>query len=221
VLTNGTDPMIRRLGEIDSLAARPYPVSFRISIDYADAARHDASRGMGNFAKSWRSLAELHARGFAVSLARQSDIGEDGAAMDRAFRGLFAQHGLPADTRIVSFPDFLPPGSDPAVRRITENCMTTYHDEESRRTFMCHFSKMVVKKEGRMRVYACTLVDDDESFDLGGSLAESLGKRIMLRHHRCYSCFAHGSSCSELGLGAKASRLRGGRDALPPARLDL
>ena len=118
--------------------------------------------------------------------------------MDRAFRELFAEHGLPGDTRIVSFPDFLPPGSNPSVRRITENCMTTHHDEESRRSFMCHFSKMVVKKQGRMRVYACTLVDDDEYFDLGGSLAESLGKRIMLRHHRCYSCFTYGSSCSEL-----------------------
>ena len=198
VLTNGTDPMIRRLGEIESLADRPYPVSFRISIDYAEAARHDAARGKGNFGKSWRSLAELHARGFAVSLARQSDSGEDAAAVDRAFHELFAEHGLPGDTRIVSFPDFLPPGSNPAVRRITENCMTTHHDEESRRSFMCHFSKMVVKKQGRMRVYACTLVDDDESFDLGGSLGETLGKRIMLRHHRCYSCFAYGSSCSEL-----------------------
>ena len=198
VLTNGTDPMIRRLDEIESLAARPYPVSFRISIDYADATRHDAARGKGNFAKSWRSLAELHQRGFAVSLARQSDIDEDGAAVNGAFRELFPEHGLPGDTRIVSFPDFLPPGSNPAVPRITEDCMTTHHDEESRRSFMCYFSRMVVKKQGRMRVYACTLVDDDESFDLGGSLAESLGKRIMLRHHRCYSCFAYGSSCSEL-----------------------
>ena len=31
------------------------------------------------------------------------------------------------------------------------------------------------------------------------ALAESVGKRIFMRHHRCYSCFAFGSSCSELG----------------------
>jgi hypothetical protein len=62
---------------------------------------------------------------------------------------------------------------------------------------MCAYSKMVVKKAGRMRVYACTLVDDDESYDQGGSLAESAGKRVMLRHHRCFSCFKYGSSCSE------------------------
>ncbi|MDG2315619.1 MAG: radical SAM protein, partial [Gammaproteobacteria bacterium] len=49
----------------------------------------------------------------------------------------------------------------------------------------------------KMRVYACTLVDDDKSYDLGHNLKESMKKRIMMRHHRCYSCFAFGSSCSE------------------------
>ena len=57
---------------------------------------------------------------------------------------------------------------------------------------------MVVKKDGRMRVYACTLVDDDEDYDLGGSLAESMSAEIRLRHQRCYSCFKFGASCSEL-----------------------
>jgi len=52
---------------------------------------------------------------------------------------------------------------------------------------------------GRMRVYVCTLVDDDPDNDLGDMLAGSLGIRVMLRHHRCYSCFRLGTSCSELG----------------------
>ncbi len=198
VLTNGTDPVLRRLGEIEALADQPHPVSFRISIDYAGRERHDASRGRGSYDKSWRSLAALHALGFKVSLARQSDHGEDSLAVAEEFRLLLERHGLPGDTRIVSFPDFLPPGSSPGVQRITEDCMTTYHTEESRQRFMCYFSRMVIKKTGRMRVYACTLVDDDESFDLGGTLGESIGERIMLHHHRCYSCFAYGSSCSEM-----------------------
>jgi hypothetical protein len=62
---------------------------------------------------------------------------------------------------------------------------------------MCAFSKMVVKKNGNMRVYACTLVDDDEEYDLGSTLKESLKERISMKHHRCYSCFAYGASCSE------------------------
>ena len=199
VLTNGTEPVLQRLAAIESLARLPHPLSFRISIDYADEARHDAGRGAGNWRRAWQCAAELHRRGFSVSIARQRDSGEDSAAVDLQFRELCLGHGLPGGTRIVSFPDFLTPGAHPHVPMISEHCMTAHHTGESRAGFMCHFSKMVVKKNGRMRVYACTLVDDDESFDLGGSLNEAEGVRVMLRHHRCHSCFAHGSSCSEIG----------------------
>ncbi len=199
VLTNGTDPVLKRLHQIETLIAQPHPVAFRISIDYPDQSRHDEGRGAGSFEKSWQGLRELSSRGFKVSVARQMEKDEDTETVEGLFRELFVQQGLPADMTIVAFPDFLTPGASADVPQITENCMTTYHTEETRRAFMCAFSKMVIKKNGRMRVYACTLVDDDESYDLGGTLADSLGKRIMLHHHRCYSCFAFGSSCSEIG----------------------
>ncbi len=198
VLTNGTEPVLQRLPAIETLAGLPHPLSFRVSIDYADEARHDAGRGAGNYRKAWQGLEELHRRGFKVSVARQRDDDEDTGVVDRVFRELCIRHGLPGDTHIVSFPDFLTPGAHPHVPAITEHCMTTFHTGETRANFMCHFSKMVIKKNGLMRVYACTLVDDDDSFDLGGSLSEAEGVRIMLHHHRCYSCFAHGSSCSEI-----------------------
>jgi len=198
VLTNGTEPVVRRMHQIETLAGTEHPIAFRISIDYPDAARHEAGRGAGSFALAWRSLRALHAAGFKVSLARQMDADEDAAVVDAAFRALFAEHGLPGNTTIVAFPDFLQPGSNPKVPFVTENCMTTYQTEATRREFMCAFSKMIIKRDGRMRVYACTLVDDDESYDLGGTLAEAMTQRVMLHHHRCYSCFAFGSSCSEL-----------------------
>lgn len=75
--------------------------------------------------------------------------------------------------------------------------MTQFHSEESRRSFMCAFSKMMVKQNGRMRVYACTLVDDDIEYDLGDDLAQALEQQISMKHHRCFSCFKYGSSCSE------------------------
>lgn len=198
VLTNGTDAVLKRLEQIATLRNQPQTIAFRVSIDYPDRDRHDAGRGAGNFDLAWKGLAALHELAFRVSLARQTDRDEDGAAVDAAFRELFAAHGLPHDLNIVKFPDFLTPGAHPKVPYVTENCMTTYQNEQSRHEFMCAFSKMVIKKNGRMRVYACTLVDDDESYDLGGTLAESLGQRIMLHHHRCYSCFAYGASCSEI-----------------------
>ena len=198
VLTNATHPLQRRLEDIRPLLEKPHPVTFRISFDYPDPERHDEGRGAGNFALSLKTMSELHRLGFGLSIARQRDAGEDEQSVDRRYRGHFRRAGVPADTRIVSFPDFLTPGSIAEVPHITRQCMTQYHDEESRSRFMCNFSKMVLKKDGRMRVYACTLVDDDEDYDLGGSLTEAMRARIMMKHHRCYSCFAQGASCSEM-----------------------
>jgi sulfatase maturation enzyme AslB (radical SAM superfamily) len=199
VLTNGTAPVLKRLRQIATLRAQPQPIAFRVSIDYPDRERHDAGRGIGTFEQSWAALEELHALGFKVSIARQIEKGEDAAAVADAYAGLLEEHELPRATPLVGFPDFLLPGAHPVVPSITEHCMTTYQTADTRRAFMCAFSKMVVKKDGRMRVYACTLVDDDPAYDLGGTLRESLHRRITLQHHRCYSCFAYGSSCSELG----------------------
>src|SRR5258706_10587112 len=122
---------------------------------------------------------------------------EDRASVDMAFRRLFRDFGLPEDLNIVAFPDFATPGSIVQVPFVTESCMTKHQTESSRREFMCAYSKMVVKRDGRMRVYACTLVDDDPAYDQGASLREALATRVMMRHHRCYNCFADGASCSE------------------------
>jgi len=198
VLTNGTDPVIKRLHQIQTLANSRHPISFRISIDWSDEHRHDAGRGQGSFTKALQGARALIEMGFSVSLARQSEADENTAAVDTAFRELLTAHDLPADMRIVPFPDFGVPDASPDVPAVTEDCMTRYQDEASRRAFMCAFSKMVIKKDGRMRVYACTLVDDDPDYDMGATLREAMQERVRMRHHRCYQCFAFGSSCSEL-----------------------
>jgi len=43
VLTNGTAPMIRRTQHLAQLRSATHPLSFRVSIDYADEAAHDAA----------------------------------------------------------------------------------------------------------------------------------------------------------------------------------
>jgi hypothetical protein len=172
-------------------------VKIRISLDYPDPDQHDRGRGPGNFAKALRTLGWLHEQGFEVSIARQRAKDEDVAAMDARFAPYLDQVKVPRDINIVSFPDFLGPNQTEEVPEITEDCMTRYHTEASRAAFMCNYTKFVLKKQGRVRIYACTLVDDDEDYDLGGNLAESLRPRVMLKHHRCFSCFAYGASCSE------------------------
>lgn len=197
VLTNGTEPVLKRLHQIATLKDAPHNVSFRISIDYPDAKRHDAGRGENSFEQAWQGLSELYKLGFNVSLARQMEVGEDKQAVDNQYRDLCKQHGLPDDLTIIAFPDFALPGSMPDVPFVTENCMTQYQNEASRMDFMCAFSKMIIKKNGDMRVYACTLVDDDEAYDQGSTLKESLIEPVSMKHHRCYACFAYGASCSE------------------------
>lgn len=198
VLTNGTEPLLNGLHQMESLANKPFPLSLRVSLDYPEPAKHDLERGRGNFNLALKTMHELHKQGFRISIARQGSAGEDVEAVNRAYRPYFKQAGLPENTHIVVFPEFHEPGTTPDVPSVTESCMTTYKTEAQRDDFMCSFSKMVVKQGGRMRVYACTLVDDDPDFDLGGTLAESMDVRVMLKHHRCYTCFSNGASCSEL-----------------------
>ncbi len=197
VLTNATNPLKMRLDDLAVLKNKPHTLNLRVSLDYPDPKKHDAGRGQGNFYLTLEILGQLHKMGFAVSIARQRAKGENIKAVDTLYQPFLKKYGLSLDTRIVSFPDFLSPGSNPQVPHITENCMTKYQTQETRDKFMCNFSKMVIKRDGKMRVYACTLVDDDPDYDLGPSLTEAMKIRVMLKHHRCYCCFAFGASCSE------------------------
>lgn len=197
VLTNGTAPFIGRKKEIFKLKDKRNPLSFRISLDSHIPEIHDKERGEGNFKRALDSLGEIFKEGFEVSIARQESEDEDTKKVNLAYQEHVKSRGVNKPINIVSFPDFQKPGSIPNVPYVTENCMTQYKDEKARSEFMCNFSKMVLKKDGKMRVYACTLVDDDPDYDLGGTLKESMEYRVMLKHHRCYSCFAYGASCSE------------------------
>ncbi len=197
VLTNGTKPLRENIEAIRKLIDKPNSLKFRISLDFPDPERHDEARGSGSFSAALKSLGELHRSGFAVSIARHREADENVAEVDALFLPFFKTAGLPSKTTIISFPELHKPGNHVEVPHITENCMTTYKDEHSRAMFMCAFSKMIVKIDGKIGVYACTLVDDDTDYNLSSSLTESMNIRVMLKHHRCYSCFSAGTSCSE------------------------
>jgi len=197
LLTNATEPLMNQFAQIIPLNDKPYPLNFRVSLDHPDPQKHDESRGKGNFKKALDTLGRLHREGFGVSIARHMLDGEDSTAVDKAYAPYFRQAGVPLDITIIKFPEFHTPGSLPNVPEITESCMTSYLTEAQRNGFMCHYSKMIVKEKGECGVYACTLVDDDDDYNLGRTLKEAMTERVMLKHHRCYSCFAYGASCSE------------------------
>ena len=197
VLTNATEPLMNQMGKVLPLLEKPHPLRFRVSLDHPDPVKHDESRGKGNFKKALDTLGRLYKEGFGVSIARLMLAGEDIKAVDRAYAPYFEAAGVPTDITIIKFPEFYLPGSLPQVAENTETCMTRYLTAEQRESFMCNFSKMIVRKDGRCGVYACTLVDDVVGYDLGSTLQEAMDQRVLLGHHRCYSCFASGASCSE------------------------
>lgn len=198
VLTNATEPLIKRLKQLNPLLKHQNKLHFRVSLDHFDAAKHDLGRGDGMFNLALEGLRALHDMGFSVSVANQMLTEFTLAETSQQFSKIFKQAGLPEDLHRVEFPDFHPPGLEIGTPEISANCMVTYQTEDLRRSYMCAFSKMVVKDKGRMRVYACTLVDDDPDYVLGETLTESMNESVSMKHHRCYSCFKYGASCSEI-----------------------
>jgi hypothetical protein len=186
------------------MSGKPNKLSFRISLDFPNIGKHNALRGEGMFETALETLSELYSAGFHVSVARRSEEGEKSEKVDAAYRPFFDSVDIPIETPIIRFPNLGLPSEALAkegrtgVPEITETCMSTAHTPESCLGFMCAFSRMVIKKEGQMRVYACTLVDDHPHYDLGSSLKEAADVRVMLCHPRCYACFNGGTSCSEL-----------------------
>lgn len=198
VLTNATEPLIKRLKQLKPLLRHQNKLHFRVSLDHFDASKHDIGRGAGMFDLALKGLRALHEMGFSVSVANQMLADSTPEETAQQFKVVFKNAGLPENLHRVEFPDFHPPGLDVETPQISANCMVTYQTEDSRRAYMCAFSKMVIKEKGKMRVYACTLVDDDADYALADTLTESMQQDVSMKHHRCYSCFKYGASCSEM-----------------------
>lgn len=198
VLTNATQPLHLRLADLEKLRHHGRRLKFRVSLDHPEAKWHDQGRGEGSFDRAIEGLAKLQELGFDTSVACQWPTGKEREDLESQYRSVLKGRVRLDELAFVFFPDFHPPGKDIKTPEITRGCMTRYHDEMSRASFMCSFSRMVIKRPAGLRVSACTLVDDDEQYDLSkGDLKEALETRVTLGHHRCFSCFSCGSSCSE------------------------
>ena len=198
VLSNGSEPLRRHLEQLRALqtgvaGGRLKALTIRISLDSPHRDKHDAERGPGRFDMALESLHLLHQAGITIAVARRSEDGEDAAATTAAYKELFAKNGLPADVPLVSFPNLR---NETKTPEISESCIRTYHTPETCAGFMCAHSRMLVKQDNRMKLYACTLVDDDPAYDFGSDLTTATSTRTLLRHKRCFSCFAAGVSCA-------------------------
>jgi sulfatase maturation enzyme AslB (radical SAM superfamily) len=188
ILTNGTAPLIKRVHQLQLLKQLPHMLSFRVSIDHPNEKLHDAERGWGNFRRAMDGIRLLYNAGFDVSIARHAKFNEDTRGVNARYSELLRKHDLPQDLKLAPLPELGRPG-------VQSNAILTQADlTNSSHPLMCATSRMVLKRDGQMRVYACALTDDDNRFDLAPSLAGSLTQNTSLGHQRCEQCVRIGVS---------------------------
>ncbi len=185
VISNGTAPLLKRLHQLQLLKQQQHGLSFLISIDHPDQQLHDTGRGWGNFQRAIEGLQLLHAQGFDIGIIRQSVVDEDVQAVLQNYRTLLRKAHLPEDIVIHALPDFGLPGIKNDDNRIamTEPVDASY--------LKCSHSRMLIKRDGQLRIHSCFFTDDDIRFDLGNSLEDAARTDVMPNHHRCRRCIQH------------------------------
>jgi len=185
VLTNGTAPMIRRSQHLAQLRSATHPLSFRVSIDYADEAAHDAGRGLRNFRKALQGLKLLFDAGFEVGITRRLQADEDSAATDARFRQIFTRNQLPRDLPIVALPELGP---------LRAAAIPGHASVPAPRAPMCTTSRTAQVLGDGIAFTPCPMVDDDPQFLIEGPLARACQQPVRPVHPRCELCRTIGIS---------------------------
>jgi hypothetical protein len=209
VLTNAMRPMQRPrvLRELLALKQRHgRRLRLRVSLDHYGPELHERERGPDTWAPAVAGLDWLVANGTAVSVAGRTCWDEPMPAARAGYAALFEARGWPIDAAdpasLVLFPEM---DARVDVPEITTACWDILH--KSPADIMCASSRMVVRRKGadRPAVMPCTLIAYDEAFEMGATLAESLGAdggnfeagAVKLNHPHCARfCVLGGGSCS-------------------------
>ncbi len=200
LLTNAMRPMMRpRVQEgIKGLIARfGDQLTFRVSLDHWSASFHDQERGEGGFEETCQGLDWLAAHGAKLAIAGRTLWGESHDASQAGFRTLVAERKWPIDVEtplsLVLFPEM---DARVDVPEITPSCWGILGVDP--KGLMCASSRMIVKRKGGAApvVLPCTLLPYEPAFELGETLAGSLG-HVRLNHPHCAKfCVLGGGSCS-------------------------
>ena len=199
VLTNAMKPMHKMKPALLGLLARHgRNLTIRVSLDHYGRTLHEKERG----ARSWKptidGLVWLAQSGFDVHVAGRRFSDETEAEVRAGYARLFAELGVAIDAAspvsLVLFPEM---DARVDVPEITTACWGIL--KKSPDSVMCASARMVVKRKGAERpaVVACTLLPYDPQFELGNTLAESVGA-VRLNHPHCAKfCVLGGAACSQ------------------------
>jgi hypothetical protein len=199
VLTNAMRPMHRMKPALLDLLARHGRgnLAIRVSVDHHERELHEEERGLRSWKPTIDGLVWLAEAGFDVHVAGRHFSNETDDEVRAGYAQLFARLGLRIDAgnpeTLVLFPEMDPTVDVP---EITTACWGIL--KKSPDSVMCASARMVVKRKGAPRpaVVACTLLPYDPQFELGGTLAESVGE-VRLNHPHCAKfCVLGGAACS-------------------------
>ena len=200
VLTNAMKPMMRpRVQNALLELQKDYQdqMTFRVSLDHFSPAGHDEERGDGSFEIALKGLNWLAENGFNQHIAGRAMFSESDAQARAGFGALIAKHGWKIDAAdpgaLMLFPEM---DEKVDVPEITTECWSILSIDP--RSMMCANSRMLVKRKGSKTpaLLSCTLLWDDEQFEMGNTLRESL-KPVQLNHPHCAKfCVLGGASCS-------------------------
>jgi uncharacterized Fe-S cluster-containing radical SAM superfamily protein len=199
VLTNAMKPMHRMKPALLALLARHgRNLTLRVSVDHYARTLHEKERGARTWKPTIDGLVWLTQSGFDVHVAGRHFSDETDEQVRAGYGRLFAELGVAIDAHspmsLVLFPEM---DARVDVPEITTACWGIL--KKSPDSVMCASARMVVKRKGadRPAVVACTLLPYDPQFELGNTLAESVGA-VRLNHPHCAKfCVLGGAACSQ------------------------
>ena len=198
VLTNAMKPMLKMKRPLLGLLERHgQKLTLRVSVDHYSRTVHESERGVRSWKPTIEGLVWLARAGFAIHVAGRRFTDEAEAEVRAGYARLFAELGVPIDAAdpvaLVLFPEM---DARADVPEITTACWGILN--KSPDSVMCASARMVIKRKGadRPAVVACTLLPYDPQFELGTTLADSLGA-VRLNHPHCAKfCVLGGAACS-------------------------
>ena len=166
----------------------------RITLESFISEDHDALRGRGTFSQTVETIGQISSLGFVPIVNAERPFLEalSEEEIQAGFSRLFQERGVQVEVNLIE--NILEMGHqlvriEQAGRRpsdevfITTNCFAILNKPAE--SLMCHFSRCIQKLAGRLRYYPCPVIYDDDRFDLGGTLEESL-RPVYLGHKNCY-----------------------------------
>ena len=203
ILTNATFPIKRHIKTLKEIKDKArHELILRISLDHYDEKKHDKIRSAGSFALTVENTLNLLKAGFnpiitttAVVYEEDNELSEK--QIEKKFHELFGQYKI----KVKILPFNLEMGSNlnrikkkTAKVIITQDCMNKPGIKKE--DFQCYNGRTIQKIDGKLRIYPCPIIYNEEKYELGYSLKESFQK-VYLTHKACYDfCYKSGGKCT-------------------------